>query len=219
LGTGGAVRVLMLLDGTDTPIELRTGGCRSRSASGWGTAVSHDAAGENEILSFDLPADVLAAEPARSGFVCYRDAARSDAKSLRRSRVPKPSALLPHLSRICFATGSSTRGLLDARAGPALHRHGQGWKAGKHLPVSSQFQFFLRASRRTSKKEERANIRPWRSEFPLKTTKTPLGSDSMVHPLAASWSWANRELRRDAASTLLRDFRSRPADNAPGPCA
>jgi hypothetical protein len=25
--------------------------------------------------------------------------------------------------------------------------------------------------------------------------------------------------RRDTASTLLRDFRSRPADNAPGPCA
>jgi hypothetical protein len=39
LGTGGAARVLMLLDGTDTPIELRTGGCRSRRASGWGTAV------------------------------------------------------------------------------------------------------------------------------------------------------------------------------------
>ena len=39
LGTGGAVRELMLLDGTDTPIELRTGGCRSRRASGWGTEV------------------------------------------------------------------------------------------------------------------------------------------------------------------------------------
>ena len=40
LGAGGAVRVvLMLLDGTDTPIELRTGGCTSRCASGWGTAV------------------------------------------------------------------------------------------------------------------------------------------------------------------------------------
>jgi len=38
-GNGGAVRELMLLDGTDTPIELRTGGCRSRRASGWGTAV------------------------------------------------------------------------------------------------------------------------------------------------------------------------------------
>jgi hypothetical protein len=38
LGPHGAVRELMLLDGTDTPIELRTGGCRSRRASGWGTA-------------------------------------------------------------------------------------------------------------------------------------------------------------------------------------
>jgi hypothetical protein len=38
-GNGGAVRELMLLGGTDTPIELRTGGCRSRRASGWGTAV------------------------------------------------------------------------------------------------------------------------------------------------------------------------------------
>jgi hypothetical protein len=33
-GNGGAVRELMLLDGTDTPIELRMGGCRSRHASG-----------------------------------------------------------------------------------------------------------------------------------------------------------------------------------------
>ena len=38
-GTDGAVRELMLLDGMETPIELRTGGCTSRCASGWGTAV------------------------------------------------------------------------------------------------------------------------------------------------------------------------------------
>jgi hypothetical protein len=73
---------------------------------------------ENEIFGLDLPADSLAPEPARPGFVCYRDAAGSDSKLLRRSRVPKPSALLPQLSRICFATGSSPRDLLDARAGP-----------------------------------------------------------------------------------------------------
>src|SRR5580704_12690258 len=96
---------------------------------------SHDAAGEHEIFVLHLPADSRAPEPARRSFVCYRDAAESDSKSLRRSRVPKPSALLPQPSRICFAIGSSPRELPDARAGPALHRHSPGWKAGKHPPV------------------------------------------------------------------------------------
>ena len=61
---------------------------------------SHDAAGEHEIFVLHLPADSRAPEPARRSFVCCRDAAESDSKSLRRSRVPKPSALLPQLSRI-----------------------------------------------------------------------------------------------------------------------
>src|SRR6476660_2880282 len=51
---------------------------------------SHDAAGEHEIFVLHLPADSRAPEPARRSFVCYRDAAESDSKSLRRSRVPKP---------------------------------------------------------------------------------------------------------------------------------
>ena len=83
--------------------------------------LGHDAEMENEILGLDLPAGSLVPELARPGFVCYRDAAGSDSNLLRRSRVPKPSALLPQLSRICFATSSSSRDLPDARAGPALH--------------------------------------------------------------------------------------------------
>src|SRR6476619_1344279 len=82
---------------------------------GGGLQQSHDAAGENEILGFELPADSLAPERARPGFVCYRNAAGSDSKLLRRFRVPKPSALLPQLSRICFAIGSSPREPPDAR--------------------------------------------------------------------------------------------------------
>ena len=78
---------------------------------------------ENEIFGLDLAADSLAPEPARPGFVCYRDAAGSDSKLRRRSRVPKPLVLLPQLSRIRFATGSSPRDLLDARAGPAPYRY------------------------------------------------------------------------------------------------
>jgi hypothetical protein len=207
---------------------------------------------ENEIFGLDLPAGSLVPDLARPGFVCYRDAAGSDSKLLRRSRVPKPSALLPQLSRICFATGSSPRDLPDARAGPAMHPRNPGWKARKHPPVSSQFYSFLWASRR-SEKQGRTNVR-----LPGRRHGTPAGlgvlagrvprtpTSRLVACRIASLGDPNTleddedasdvrfdgvfrllllghgptvKLRRDTASTLLRDFRSHLADNAPGPCA
>ena len=97
----------------------------------------------------------LAPEPARPGFVCYRDAPGSDSKLLRRYCVPKPSALLPQLSRICLPTVSSLRTYLMRGPGqrciPIVHS--PGWKARK-CPPSGSILIFLAGIVARKKKDE-----------------------------------------------------------------